>query len=258
MSWNLRFAGDEPPHAWPDRRPLMRELIAQVAPDIIGTQEGLFHQLEALRDDLDGYAWIGLGREGGSHGENMAVFYRTSRLEPLAYDHFWLSDTPRTIGSMTWGNRYPRMVTIVRFREKTSGREFLLWNTHLDHEVETARERSVDLILDRLAAVPPQLPVILTGDFNAPAEQSPIYARLLERGGFSDTWLAAEDRVGEGLDTFNGFRPGQHEGGRRIDWILFRGAFTVSRAAILDFSRNGRYPSDHFPVVAWLVLSPDA
>ncbi|MEI2723533.1 MAG: hypothetical protein V9H26_08340 [Verrucomicrobiota bacterium] len=40
MTYNLRYASPTPPNAWPQRRPLMRELIQQVAPDVMGTQEG--------------------------------------------------------------------------------------------------------------------------------------------------------------------------------------------------------------------------
>ena len=60
----------------------------------MGTQEGLYHQIRQIDEDLSEMTWIGLGRQGGSHGEFMAVFYRPDRLEPLEFDHFWLSDTP--------------------------------------------------------------------------------------------------------------------------------------------------------------------
>ena len=54
----------------------------------------LIAQLQDIAADLPAFQWIGVGRDGGSRGEFMAVFYRTARLEPLAFDHFWLSDTP--------------------------------------------------------------------------------------------------------------------------------------------------------------------
>ena len=40
MTYNLRFASATPPNAWPQRRPLVREVITNQAPDVIGTQEG--------------------------------------------------------------------------------------------------------------------------------------------------------------------------------------------------------------------------
>jgi hypothetical protein len=41
MSFNLRFASDTPPNSWPERRPVMRELLRQERPQLLGTQEGL-------------------------------------------------------------------------------------------------------------------------------------------------------------------------------------------------------------------------
>src|SRR5262245_7953389 len=75
MTYNLRYASATPPNAWQQRRPLMRELIQQLSPDVMGTQEGLYQQLKDLASELPDYDWIGLGRDGGSRGEFMAVFY---------------------------------------------------------------------------------------------------------------------------------------------------------------------------------------
>jgi hypothetical protein len=141
MTYNLRFASTQSPNAWPDRRPVMQALINREAPDVFGTQEGLYGQLRDLAAGLPAYEWIGLGRAGGSKDEFAAVFYRRDRLEPVAFDHFWLSDTPEVIGSITWGHTYRRMVTWVRFRDRATGREFEFWNTHFDHQVEEARQR---------------------------------------------------------------------------------------------------------------------
>ena len=76
MTYNLRYASPTPPNAWPQRRPLMRELMQQVTPDVIGTQEGLYGQIKDLATDLPDYEWVGTGRDGGSRGEFMAVFFR--------------------------------------------------------------------------------------------------------------------------------------------------------------------------------------
>ena len=255
MTYNVRWASPNPPNAWPQRRPIMRELIRDLAPDVMGTQEGLYPQLKDLATDLPEYDWIGLGREGGSRGEFMAVFYRRARLEPLAYDHFWLSDTPDVINSATWGNTYRRMVTWVRFRDRNTGGEFFLFNTHFDHLVQEAREKSAELVRQRVAALDTKLPVLLIGDFNAAAPTNAVWKILTEGGFFRDAWLDAPERDGEGVGTSNQFKA-VVPGGRRIDWILVRGGVEVERAAISTFSRNGQFPSDHFPVLAKLRLEP--
>lgn len=254
MTFNLRYASASPPNAWVTRRPIMRDCIRGSAPDLMGTQEGLYSQLKDLAADLPGYEWIGLGREGGSKGEYMAVFYRADRFEPMAYDHFWLSDTPAVIGSSTWGNSNRRMVTWVRFRERRTSREFFFWNTHLDNDVELARQKGAALIVERADQLKTELPLILTGDFNSTAGASPTYDILVKNGDFSDAWTRAGERVNETLNTFNGFKAPQHSGSR-IDWILTRGPVTVQTIEIVTCSAGAQYPSDHFPVLASLTLT---
>lgn len=253
VTFNLRFASQVPPNAWPQRRPVMAECIRACSPDVMGTQEGLYTQLEDLVEDLPEYAWIGLGRDGGSHGEFSAIFYRKSRLKPLEYDHFWLSDTPATAGSRTWGPQYPRMVTWARFRDLRTGREFYFVNTHFDHEVQGARERSASMVRERVAGLQGDLPVVLVGDFNAAARGNRAYDILVDEGFFVDAWsIAREVRGGPG-GTFHNYHP---ETARRdrIDWILVRGAVTADDVEIVTFQRDGQYPSDHFPVAATLRL----
>ncbi len=252
MTYNLRFASPAPPNAWPQRRPLMRECIEKVSPDLIGTQEGLYPQLKDLAADLPQYDWIGLGREGGSKGEFMAVFYRKSRFEPLAFDHFWLSDTPNVIGSSTWGNSNRRMVTWVRFLDRQTQQEFYLFDTHFDHQVQAAREKSAELVRQRVQALNTSLPVLLTGDFNAGADNK-AHEILVGDDFFCDTWKLAKERRGEGLGTFNGFKAVPNNN-TRIDWILARGHVEVQAEEVVTFSRDGQFPSDHCPLAAWLRL----
>lgn len=253
MTFNIRYAHTQPPDLWPDRLPVIAEMVERRRPDLIGTQEGLYHQLRDLETSLPAYGWIGIGRDGGSRGEFMAVFYRKDRLEPLEYDHYWLSDTPAIAGSRTWGNNYPRMVTSVRFRDRANRRELLFVNTHLDHEVQHSRERSAALILERMKPTPVGMPVILVGDFNAGAGDNPVYTQLTGPGGFRDSWVAVGNR--DTLGTFHGFKGiSAALGARRIDWILLRGPATALSSEIITDARNGQLPSDHFPVVARLQL----
>ena len=253
MTYNLRYASATPPHSWPERRPVMKALLDAYAPDVFGTQEGLYPQLKDIAADQPALSWIGLGRDGGSRGEFMAVFYKRERFEPWEYDHFWLSDTPEVIASATWGNTNRRMVTWVRFLDRRTGREFLFWNTHLDHQVQAAREKACVLIRERLRKTRPGLPLLLVGDFNANAMENPAHDILVKEGGLTDTWPAAAERRNADVDSFNGFGP-LKRGGKRIDWILSRGAMDVRASEVVTFRQRDQWPSDHFPVVAWVTL----
>jgi endonuclease/exonuclease/phosphatase family metal-dependent hydrolase len=231
----------------------MGELIRSAAPDVMGTQEGLYQQLQELATDLPGYAWTGVGRDGGTNGEFMAVFYRKDRLQPLATNHFWLSDTPDTVATASWGNKLNRMVTWLKFLDRETKREFYFFNTHFDHQSQVSREKSAELLRQRVSALPEKLPVVLTGDFNAISGKNKTYEILLREDFFKDTWHLAKTRKAEEYNSFTAFKePGKE--GLRIDWIFVRGNASVDSTEILPFSRNGQFPSDHFPVVARLTF----
>ena len=146
------------------------------------------------------------------------------------------------------------MVTWVRFRERCSGTEFYFWNTHLDNAVELARQKGAAMIVERAGRLKPDLPFVMIGDFNANVGNSRLYEILVTEGGFADTWLSAGERGNEKFNSFHGYNT-PVEKGLRIDWILARGAVTVTKTEIVTYSEHGQYPSDHFPVAAWLTLT---
>ena len=82
-------------------------------------------------------------RGGGADDEHMGVLYRTDALRLVESGDFWLSDTPDVVGSITWGNLYPRMVTWGLFESRDDGRRFYLFNTHFPYrdEDDAARTR---------------------------------------------------------------------------------------------------------------------
>lgn len=261
MTFNLRFASASAPHSWAERRPVTRKLLRGESPHLIGTQEGLYQQLRDIEQDLGAaYAWIGTGREGGSHGEFAAIFYDTGRLTPLEYDHFWLSETPGTIGSVDGSGQEeesagsPRVVTWVRFGVRGTASMFYALNTHLDNRSETVRWRAATQIAGYLTDhLDPELPRIVTGDFNAPATPgTSVYDTMLNEGNLVDSWTRAAKR-GESYGTWHGYRQ-PVPGGVRIDWILTSPDVITSYAAINAYCDQGQYPSDHLPVQAVITL----
>ena len=90
---------------------------------------------------------------------------------------------------------------------------------------------------------------------NKAAGAGKAYEILVQDGGFADTFPLARERENEKMSTFHGFRK-PVERAERIDWILTRGPVTVDKFGIITHSENGQFPSDHFPVVAWLALTP--
>lgn len=181
----------------------------------------------------------------------MAILYDAGRLKPIAYDHLWLSDTPRLIGSATWGNTVVRMLTWVRFLDNRTGNEFVHLNTHFDHQSEESRVRSAQLVRDVVAEF--DVPTIVTGDFNSPHETSESYQILVTEGGLRDTWVDAAQRLTPEYQTANAWQP-PVEGGPRIDWVLCTEGATFAKTAINTGPGDDLYPSDHWPVQTLLRL----
>lgn len=252
MSFNLKYASAIGPNSWRARRPVMAELLRAEQPTVIGTQEGLRGQLRDIEHDLpDHYDWVGEGRAGGTRDEHCAIFFDTRRLAVVESGHFWLSDTPEVPGSRSWGNKTIRMATWARFHDRRTGAEFAVLNTHFDNVSKTSRVRSAELVRDRLNAFPPELPVIVTGDFNARAGHAAAYTILTEGARLTDAWTAAREHRGPRYATWHGYHALVPDG-PRIDWMLTRGGLVVTAAGVNPFSRDGQFPSDHLPVQALL------
>jgi endonuclease/exonuclease/phosphatase family metal-dependent hydrolase len=255
MSYNIRY--DNPRdgiNAWPHRKDHVAEMISdRYNSDIAGLQEALRGQIDDLQERLPGYAWVGVGRDDGEDGgEFSPIFYRTDRFELLEHDTFWLSETPDVPGSMSWDTAITRIVTWARFRDQETGREFYLFNTHFDHRGQQARIESARLMVDRIAAVPRDIPVIVTGDLNV-RETSEAYAVFAETPGLHDARYTSETGHEGPTATFNNWeelRPPES----RIDYIFVRDGIRVRSHAILDDRYDGRFPSDDLPVLAEVVL----
>ena len=260
--------------SWQRRRQVVTDLIRFHDFDIFGTQEGFRSQLDDLHDALPGYGFIGRGRDDGDKaGEHSAIFYRKDLFELVDHGDFWLSENPEVPG-LGWDAACVRICTWGHFRHQPTGREFLMFNLHMDHVGTVARRESARLIRDKIIQLGDSLPAILTGDFNVD-QRSDAYRTVLECG-----LLDSHDRaamVYETNGTFNDYRTDAFSD-QRIDHIFVSHGIRVEKYGILtDTYRTdeggevapasanapselrignfqGRLSSDHFPVRATVVL----
>lgn len=257
MSFNIRYGtAADGENSWDRRKSFLIETIQTFNPDLLGTQETLAGQRDDLAAALKGYGMLAAGREDGKDaGEMMAVFYRESRFEKLDGGHFWLSETPDEVGSKGWDGSLPRMVTWVKLRDRQAPKAppIAYFNTHFDHRGPRARLESARLIRRKIAELGRDCRVVLTGDFNSP-EGSPPYRELFA-GDLRDSYRVAHPARAEGEGTFSGFRADRTSGGR-IDWIGCSPEWDVREVAIDRTARDGRTPSDHYPVTAVLRPAP--
>ncbi|WP_298252163.1 endonuclease/exonuclease/phosphatase family protein [uncultured Arthrobacter sp.] len=260
MSFNIRYdrpsSGPGDLDYWPDRIAPLQDLLRREVPSVLGVQEALYHQLVVIEAALPAtHRMIGMGRDGGSRGEYSAIFYDSQRLQLIEWDQFWLSDTPKLIGSSTWGNGVPRIVTWGRFHDTGTHQELLIVNTHFDHESENARRRSASAVLDLVRFFRPGPVSIVMGDFNSDADSSSVFRSFTTSHVLTDTWAAAQDQLTPDYGTYPLYdEPLLH--GPRIDWILTTPEVVVRQAGVNSSTFEGRHASDHAPIQVLLDIDP--
>ncbi len=274
MTFNIQGGLNSGPNAWERRAGLVVETVRRQLPDLLGFQELKQSNMKELQAGLPEYRFE-LGPGTGTPPTNHnAIFWREAAFEPVGSGGFWLSETPGVPASIDWDLSEPRSVNWVRLRWRRGGAGLLYLNTHLDHFSPAARLHSAELIVRKIEDLRRgALPVVLAGDFNStpyypsemgePGESSDqgLY-ELFIRHGYADAFLAAGQRDSLGSATFQNYEGTQYLPAHnapwlpwRIDWILLLDGARKLRAlsAEIDhFHAGGRYPSDHYPVVAMI------
>jgi endonuclease/exonuclease/phosphatase family metal-dependent hydrolase len=255
MSFNIRFDNPQDgPNAWPLRQEMAARTFSFYEVDVAGLQEALRSQILTLAALLPEYGWIGVGRDdGGEKGEHTPVFYRRDRLKPLLSGTFWLSPLPDSAGTRGWDAAFPRTVTWVKFRDRETGSTFFFFNTHFDHIGETARRESSALILRRIGELASKTPVILGGDFNSTRQDSAYKVLVASPVGMTDSEMASATGHFGGTQSFNGF-DSTLQPGYLIDFIFVRGVKGVLHHGLVAERWDGRFISDHYPVIADIIL----
>ena len=248
MTFNIRNGmARDGEHNWPARRDLVAERIRTVNPDVLALQEAYAFQLDDLAEVLDGYTKVGQHREGAQGGEFSGLYVR-GNLSVVGQGEFWFSKSPQVPGSKSWDSSLPRMTAWVDLGFDASNHSVRIYGTHYDHRGSEARLRASEMIVAHAEGLDR---VIVMGDLNARAGDPPL--RAYWDADFSsavETILPDETR-----GTFNGFRDETGGGrGRRIDFVLLRGALQAESAAILGGRVQGLFPSDHDAVTASVVL----
>ncbi len=256
LTFNLRYItpGDHGTRMWSERRDAVGQLIASDGADFLCVQEAFRSMLDDIHARVPDYGEVGVGREDGkTQGEYSAILFRKELWELRQSGTFWLSATPDLPASCSWGNHVTRICTWAEFRHKISGKELFVFNSHFDHESQPAREHSAALVLQRINSRSPQLPVIFTGDLNTTPDNTAIATILQGPPTLAEAWASLHhDVTADKAGTFHDFTGST--GGPHIDYIFSSPGLKTSSCEIIHTHDEGRYPSDHFPVRATLLL----
>lgn len=250
MSYNVYVAGTG------NRSPANRSEgvlynLRNVMPDVFGLQEADYAWMQRIIAGMSEYSYVGRGREKKeTNGEYSPVFYKTDKYDLVDSGTFWFSNTPDK-ASIAWGTAFKRICTWAVLSDKETGFTFGVFNSHWDHISHISRNNSANLLLKKIEEYAPDMPVIITGDFNCKTN-TVAYQTLVENG-FSDSMYVAPETMDIG--TYHGYTKNSTEGELPIDHIMFKDAFGYANTyrTITD-KYNDIYPSDHFPIVGELTL----
>ena len=273
-SYNIRYhnnGDDRKGNVWTTRCKVICDQVNFEDPDIFGAQEVLHAQLDDMLGALDGYDYIGVGRDNGKKkGEYAAIFYKKDRIKLLNNGNFWLNETPEK-PKLGWDAACIRICSWGEFEQAATGFRFYYFNLHMDHIGKKARVESAFLVQEKMKELGrgKNLPVILTGDFNVDQTHQ-SYDAFVSKGVLCDSYEKCDYRYATN-GTFNDFDPNSFTESR-IDHIFVSPSFHVKRYGVLtDTYRSvrenskkedvrdcpeeitikayeARTPSDHFPV----------
>lgn len=272
-SYNIRYKNAQDSlrgDLWTKRCQVICDQVNFMSPDIFGTQEVLYPQLQDMLRGLDGYDYIGVGRDDGERaGEYAAIFYKKNRVRLLSQGNFWLSETPERPG-LGWDAACIRICTWGKFKNLRTKKKFYYFNLHMDHVGIQARREAAKLVVARIKEIAKGAPVVLTGDFNVD-QYDEIYRIFTDSGVLKDSYVSARLRFAEN-GTFNSFKSDLFTKSR-IDHIFVSPKTRVEAYGVLtnsywvpdtmtapsqkasdapqeiSFQRyQRRLPSDHYPV----------
>jgi endonuclease/exonuclease/phosphatase family metal-dependent hydrolase len=249
LTWNILHGTERglpwSRYDWASRKSALKTALGGTKPDILCVQEALANQLQFLAETLPSHTRVGVGRDdGGSAGEHCAIFFDASRFVELSGGTFWLEEpTDQPPIHTILGPK--RICTRARLRDLEAGGIFRVYNSH-QYMTERARLNAMRLIASRMSEGEAGDALILAGDFNSPPDAPD--RRLLARWDLRSSAELAGASATAPTYQFYGIRL------RNLDDILVDRVWRVVGRHILDVKPANTFPSDHFGVMADLIL----
>jgi len=248
MSFNIRNSCDRGTESWEARIGNFIRLVRNASPDLIGFQEVLHGQYIDLIKNFPEYNYAGVGRDDGVNaGEYAAIFYKKERFSLIESNNFWLSETPGK-PSFGWDAVCIRICTYVKLLDNKTQKQFIFYNTHLDHVGKTAMLEGAKLI--RKIILDKKIPSLITGDFNVHEKSAPY--NIMTQTGLNDAKYTAKSSMSHG--TIHGYNPSETvKNDSPIDYLFYTdGDFDIETYKVLVNGKEGEYTSDHYPILITL------
>lgn len=249
MSFNVRCCDDKEGSV-KNRSKIVAAIIQQYAPDSVGVQEATGEWMKILSESLVGYAYVGEHRDEDADSEYSAVFYREDKFNLIDSGTMWLSDTPDVKYTKYEESACTRIATWAVLEDKDTGLKYAHINTHLDHVSDTSRVLQTEVLKGKIYELKNLgYSVVCTGDFNT-EPTSEVYSKMLEV--MKDTKAIAEN-TDDGI-TFHSYGKVEEGSADPIDYVFVSESVKVDTYKIVRNTVMDMYPSDHYPLVADVIL----
>ena len=240
ISSNIRY--DEPgdgANSWQHRKGFLSKRLRELEPDLLATQEGCEWQIRELVSELSELTLIDAHRDWDTTLMYPCILYNKSKLILQKSGDIWLSLSPQTAGSRSFGSEFPRLCTWAVFEPG-----LLVINVHLDNVHDKTREQQIKVLLNEGRSLrSADSSTLLVGDFNEGPD-----GRV--RAAISDLWPELIDpwrQLGKAEDSSHHCFGEEFDYGSRVDWILAEPGLMVEDIFLdKSVSADGIYASDHF------------
>lgn len=260
MSFNLRMitSEDQDLLSWSSRKVAVVKMINDISPDVIGFQEPKWQQVAYLENNLGLYSSVKRNVNEGTEDEDVAAYamlmYKTDKYRLLEKGSYWLSATPDK-RSYPWAatDEQRRMTVWAHLQDISSGKEFLVFSTHLPYKTEDAdneaRKECVKLNVSRMKEYGGEnLPVFIVGDMNSSYVENDrrrdclvYYYEWMDSA--RDTAPVTDDKL-----SFNSFGLSEPAPTWNIDHIFYRNAEALEFRTV-DDDYGVPFISDHYPII---------
>lgn len=241
---------------WALRKQMVLDFIRNSEASIIGVQELMPSMKEDVLSTLKDYSIFGMGRSKKMFNEHSDIIVKDDHIEVDFSKTIWLSKQPEKFGSRAFLAIFPRICTICEVKFKDTGKKIRVFNAHFDHISKWARSIGVEMILrymDQFQKNEP-LPTVLMGDFNVRPTNSLIQRLRKNMHQYNIHLVDAYQYCHQGclpVNTYHGFR-GKTNGTAQLDYIFVSDDLQILNSYVDRTQKNGRYLSDHYPLVATL------
>lgn len=172
VTYNLRCIYDkwDGVNSFIHRAGFIYEKITAENPEIIAFQEVVEKSRDFLVKLFPEYIFLGHFRNADYTGEGVFTAVRKDAIEVLGFEDFWLSPTPAIAGSRYENqSQCPRTCLMTQLRHKESGKLLRIYNLHLDHVSDEARQKGMECVFEAIKGYNErlELPSVILGDFNA-------------------------------------------------------------------------------------------